>query len=161
MSIIIGNSSAALYDQASEAAKRAAHCRDVAQRLDVRRGALVDRHREAAALHTDAVWRGRAAEVSRTRLHNVIGRGLHSVGADLVSTIAALYNASTGLDNRAASLWAQAEVAARREAEALADRERKAAEARATQQQARVEQEQQARALRAASQSARSRAVPR
>ena len=80
------STSSYLYGQASVKAMRAERCRAAADALDRRRAALTERHRPVVALHTEAVWKGRAATSSRMRLHRVIGAALYSLGLDLATT---------------------------------------------------------------------------
>ena len=124
------STSSYLYGQASVKAMRAERCRAAADALDRRRAALTERHRPVVALHTEAVWKGRAATSSRMRLHRVIGAALYSLGLDLATTSRALWGAAEGLDREAAALRSQARAAAAADARA-ARAEAEAREARA------------------------------
>ena len=115
------STSSDLYSQASAKAIRAERCRTVADALDARRAALVERHHPVAALHRDEVWRGRAATISRQRLRRVISTGLYYLGVDLATTSRALRGEAGHLDQQAASLRRRADVQARAEADSAAE----------------------------------------
>ena len=87
---------------------RADRCRSVADTLDSRRAAVVERHQPVVALHREEVWRGRAATVSRSRLSRVIGAALYSLGLDLATTSRALRAEASRLEQEAAALRRQA-----------------------------------------------------
>ena len=89
--------------------------------LDARRAALVERHHPVAALHREEVWRGRAASASRMKLRRVIGAGLYSLGTDLASTVRALRGQAEAFDWEASDLRRRAHAQALAEAEAAAD----------------------------------------
>ena len=84
--------------------------------LDLRRVALVERHRPVVALHREEVWRGRAATASRARLHRVIGATLYSLGLDLATASRTLRSEASGLEQDAAALRRQARTLAETEA---------------------------------------------
>lgn len=89
-------------------AMRAERCRTVAEMLDTRRAALIERHRPVVILHCEAVWTGQAATASRNQLQRVIGAGLYFLGLDLATTSRALLSEALGLDQQAAALRRQA-----------------------------------------------------
>ncbi len=97
---------------------RAGKCRQVAEILEARRAALVERHRPVSELHSEDVWRGRAALASRMRLRRVIGVGLYYLGVDLASTCRALRGEAESLEREASDLRTQAHAAAQAEAAA-------------------------------------------
>ena len=112
--------SAYLYSEATAKIMRAGRCRSVADMLDLRRAALTERHQPVVTLHTEDVWRGRAATASRTRLRRVIGAALNSFGLDLATTARALRDEGSRLEQEAAALRRKARVLAEAEAEARA-----------------------------------------
>ncbi len=96
---------------------QAERCRSVANTLDLRRGALAERHRPVVALHREEVWRGRAATASRARLHRVIGAALYSLGLDLATASRALRSEAARLEQDAAALRSRARTLAVTEAQ--------------------------------------------
>ena len=98
---------------------QAERCRSVANTLDLRRGALAERHRPVVALHREEVWRGRAATTSRTRLHRVIGAALYSLGLDLATASRALRSEASRLEQDAAALRNRARTLAETEARSV------------------------------------------
>ena len=92
---------------------------------------MAERHRPVVALHTDSVWKGRAASARRQKLRRVIGAGLYYLGHDLATTSRALHGQAAELDLEAAALRRQAralaEAESRAAAEALAEAEARAA----------------------------------
>lgn len=113
------SASAQLFQRAAQDVLRAERCRSVADVLDRRRAALIERHQPVAALHREEVWQGRAATASRSRLRHVIGAALYSLGVDLATACQALRDEGSRLEQEA--------VALRRRASALAEAEARAA----------------------------------
>ena len=97
---------------------QAERCRSVADIIDLRRAAVIERHRSVAALHREEVWMGRAASASRARLQHVIGAGLHSLGLDLATASRALRSEAARLEQEAAVLRTRGRAAAEAEARA-------------------------------------------
>ena len=109
-----------LFREATLKMLRAERCRSVADVLDRRRAALTERHRPVVALHHVEVWRGCAATASRTKLHQVIGAALYSLGLDLATVSGALRSEASRLEQEADALRRRARVLAEAEAQAAA-----------------------------------------
>jgi len=133
-----GSTSAQLYGRALALEQRAERCRITAHTLDVRRAALVERHQPVVLFHTEAVWKGRAASLSRQHLRRVTGLSLHLLGVDLAATSRALLSEADALSQESAVLRRQAAEAAAAEAEAarVAAAEAEAARAAAVEAEA-------------------------
>ena len=83
---------------------QAERCRSVAETIDLRRAAVIDRHQPVLALHLEEIWMGRAARASRAKLQHVIGAALYSLGRDLAITSRALRGEAGSLEQEAAAL---------------------------------------------------------
>ena len=97
---------------------QAERCRSVADTLDLRRAAVIERHRPVVALHRDEVWMGQAASASRAKLQRVIGAALYSLGLDLATTSRALRLEAGSLEQEAAMLRTRGQAAAMAETRA-------------------------------------------
>ena len=98
---------------------QAERCRSAANTLDLRRAALVERHRPVVALHREEIWRGRAATASRARLQRFIGMALYALGLDLATTSRALRSEAFRLEQDAAALRSRARTLAETEAQSV------------------------------------------
>lgn len=114
-----------LCEQGDAAAVRAERCRVTADAIDARRRRLRERCEPVLALHTEQVWRGRAAEASRERLRRMSGQSLHFLESDLAGISASLHAEAERLDGLAASWRYEAQLRAQAEERAAqAERER-------------------------------------
>lgn len=95
---------------------QAERCRSVADTIDRRRAAMIERHQPVVALHREDVWMGRAASASRANLLRVIGAALYSLGLDLATASGALRSEAGRLEQEAAALRSRGRAAAEAEA---------------------------------------------
>ena len=79
---------------------------------------MSERLHPVKALHTDEVWKGRAATFSRVRLHRVIGNAVHHCDNELRTVVQALRSEAVELQQEAAALRRQAAAEAERAAAA-------------------------------------------
>lgn len=99
------------YGHATALEMRAERCRTVAESLDRRRIALIERHRPVMELHRETVWDGRAATVSRERLQRVTDVSLRALAVDLAATSRALLGEAAELTREAAAMRHRAHAA--------------------------------------------------
>ena len=92
------------YGYATALERRAERCRVVAEVLEVRRAALVERHRPVMELHTETVWKGRAATANREHLMEVTNVSLQMLASDLAATRQALLGEAANLTSEAAAV---------------------------------------------------------
>ena len=114
-------SSFGLLDAARERSRRAEDCLRVAGSLEVRRALLATRPEAVVALHTDAVWMGRAAAASRETLRQRVVQPLHFLGLDVAAIVRRLRSHAAELEREAYELRRaaeEAEAARRRNLEA-------------------------------------------
>ena len=114
-------SSFGLLDAARERSRRAEDCLRVAGSLEVRRALLATRPEAVVALHTDAVWMGRAASASRETLRQRVVQPLHFLGLDVAAIVRRLRSHAAELEREAYELRRaaeEAEAARRRNLEA-------------------------------------------
>jgi len=97
-----------LFRQSHLKMLRADRCREVADMLDHRGQALIQRHEPVIDLHRVEVWRGRAASASRSQLRHVIGTALYSLKGDLAIISQALRSEAAQLEQQASALRRQA-----------------------------------------------------
>ena len=100
-----------LFDAARERFRRAEQCLRVAGALEVRRSLLATRPEAVVALHTDAVWMGRAASASRETLRRQVAEPLHFLGLDLAAIGRLLRSQAELLEQEAYGLRRAAEEA--------------------------------------------------
>lgn len=108
--------SAYLYGQATARIMQAERCRSVADTIDRRQAAMIERHQPVVALHREDVWMGRAASASRAKLLRVIDAALYSLGLDLATASRALRSEAGRLEHEAAALRSRGRAAAEAEA---------------------------------------------
>ena len=106
------------HSQATARIMQAERCRSVADTIDLRRVAVIERHQPVVALHREEVWMGRAASASRAMLQRVIGAALYSLGLDLATASQALRSEAGRLEQEAAALRSRGRAAAEAEARA-------------------------------------------
>lgn len=110
-----------LLEAARERSLRAGECLRVAGSLEVRRTLLATRTEAVVGLHTDDVWRGRAAAASRDTLINRVVHPLDYLGLDLAAIVRLLRSQAELLEQEAHGLRRaaeEAEAARRRSLEA-------------------------------------------
>ncbi|MYG98682.1 MAG: hypothetical protein F4144_04355 [Acidimicrobiaceae bacterium] len=95
---------------------QAERCRSVADTIDRRQAAMIERHQPVVALHREDVWMGRAASASRAKLLRVIDAALYSLGLDLATASRALRSEAGRLEHEAAALRSRGRAAAEAEA---------------------------------------------
>ena len=92
------------YGYATALERRAERCRAVAEVLEVRRAALIERHRPVMELHRETVWKGRAATASRERLMRATGVSLQMLVGDIAATRRALHGEAANLTREAVAM---------------------------------------------------------
>lgn len=110
-----------LLEAARERSLRAGECLRVAGSLEVRRTLLATRTEAVVGLHTDDVWRGRAAAASQDTLINRVVHPLDYLGLDLAAIVRLLRSQAELLEQEAHGLRRaaeEAEAARRRSLEA-------------------------------------------
>lgn len=95
---------AQLYRNAAVLSSRSEQCVIVAQNLNALSLVIMDRYKPVAMLHTEKVWRGQAASVSRERLHTLINVSLQHIRNDIRHIVQDLIAKSKLLNRQAAEL---------------------------------------------------------
>ena len=98
-----------LRAEARVARARAELCREIADGIDRRRSAMVERIGPARAAHTPDVWSSAAADRSRARLDRHVSAGLSYLARDLGLTSTRLRDEATSLESRARGLVTDAD----------------------------------------------------
>lgn len=95
---------AQLYRHAAMLSSRSEQCVIVAQNLNALSLVIMDRYKPVAMLHTEKVWQGQAASVSRERLHTLINVSLQHVKNDIRRIVQDLIAKSKVMNRQAAEL---------------------------------------------------------